>query len=67
MSTVRRTWPADAAVLLTCTMIVAAILLERATPERLSVEPTWGSNGSLGAVVLLLPGVAFVAVGWLIA
>lgn len=57
---------ANAALLLTCALVVAAILLDRATPQRITLEANWGSQGTLGALLLLLPGVAFVAVGWLI-
>ena len=57
---------ANAALLLTCALVVAAILLDRATPQRITLEANWGSQGTLGALLLLLPGVGFVAVGWLI-
>jgi hypothetical protein len=57
---------ANAALLLTCAIVVAAILLDRATPQRITLEANWGSQGTLGALLLLLPGVAFVAVGWLV-
>jgi len=57
---------ANTALLLTCALVVAAILLDRATPQRITLEANWGSQGTLGALLLLLPGVAFVAVGWLI-
>ena len=57
---------ANVALLLTSALVVAAILLDRATPQRITLEASWGSQGTLGALLLLLPGVAFVAVGWLI-
>ena len=58
---------ADALLILTCALMVVAVFLEEMAPERVSVEPSWGSTGLLGAALLLLPGAAFVAVGWLIA
>ena len=57
---------ANVALLLTSALVVAAILLDRATPQRITLEASWGSQGTLGALLLLLPGVAFVAVGWLV-
>ncbi|MDQ3660055.1 MAG: hypothetical protein M3454_03140 [Actinomycetota bacterium] len=57
---------ANTTLFLTCAVIVAAILLDRATPQRITLEANWGSQGTLGALLLLLPGMAFVAVGWLI-
>ena len=66
MKSARGRWLANAALLLTCALVVAAILLDRATPQRITLEANWGSQGTLGGLLLLLPGVAFVAVGWLI-
>jgi hypothetical protein len=66
MKSAGRRWLANVALLLTCALVVAAILLDRATPQRITLEANWGSQGTPGALLLLLPGVAFVAVGWLI-
>jgi small basic protein len=58
---------ADGLLILTFALMVVAAFLDQTAPERVSVDPSWGSTGLLGAALLLVPGAAFVAVGWLIA
>jgi len=67
MKSARGRRPADVALVAACAVMMAALFLDRATPERIAVEPSWGSQGTLGGVLALSPGAAFLAVGWLIA
>ena len=67
MKSARGRRPADVALVAACAVMMAALFLDRATPERIAVEPSWGSQGTLGGILALSPGMAFLAVGWVIA
>jgi len=67
MKSARRRRPADVALGAACAVMISALFLDRATPERIAVEPSWGSKGTLGGILALSPGMAFLAVGWVIA